>query len=94
MKQKFSVGKALGIILLGAIIGGILGELFGMILPESVVREFLLKKYAFGFTNPLTIDLSIIEFSFSHTSDECGESFGDCIWVLYPKIYTMKVRLQ
>ncbi|MCD6233485.1 MAG: hypothetical protein DRP86_05010 [Candidatus Neomarinimicrobiota bacterium] len=65
MKQKFSVGKALGIILLGAIIGGILGELFGMILPESVVREFLLKKYAFGFTNPLTIDLSIIEFSFS-----------------------------
>lgn len=65
MKQKFSVGKALGIILLGAIIGGILGELFGMILPESVVREFLLKKYAFGFTNPLTIDLSIIKFSFS-----------------------------
>ncbi|MDK2975914.1 MAG: hypothetical protein PWP06_389 [Candidatus Marinimicrobia bacterium] len=65
MKQKFSVGKALGIILLGAIIGGILGELFGMILPESVVREFLLKKYAFGFTNPLNIDLSIITFSFS-----------------------------
>jgi hypothetical protein len=50
---------------LGAIIGGILGELFGMILPESVVREFLLKKYAFGFTNPLNIDLSIITFSFS-----------------------------
>jgi len=65
MKQKFSVGKALGIILLGAIIGGILGELFGMILPESVVREFLLKKYAFGLTNPLSIDLGIIAFSFS-----------------------------
>ncbi|MDD3806540.1 MAG: DUF4321 domain-containing protein [Candidatus Marinimicrobia bacterium] len=65
MKQKFSVGKALGILLLGAIIGGIIGELFGMILPESVVKEFLLTKYTFGFTNPLMIDLNIIAFSFS-----------------------------
>ncbi len=65
MKQKFSVGKALGILLIGAIIGGILGELFGILLPESVVREFLLKKYAFGFSDPFTFDLSIITLSFS-----------------------------
>jgi len=65
MRQKYSVGRALGIVLLGAIIGGILGELFGMVLPESVVREFLLKKYELGFTQPFTFDLSIITLSFS-----------------------------
>lgn len=65
MKKYSAVGRALGVIVLGALIGGILGELFGFVLPEGVVREFFLRKAELGFTQPFVIDLKIIAFSFS-----------------------------
>jgi hypothetical protein len=65
MKKQKTIAYALGIIILGAMIGGIIGELFGLILPESVVREFFLRKFEFGLDKPFSFDLNVIAFSFS-----------------------------
>ena len=65
MKNSNSVGRIFTILFFGALIGGILGEMFGLILPDSVVKEFFLRKFSFGISEPLAVDLNIIVFSIS-----------------------------
>ncbi len=65
MKKSNTLGRIFMVLFLGAIIGGILGEIFGLVLPDSVVKEFFLSKLVLGFTEPLAIDLHIIAFSIS-----------------------------
>ena len=63
MKKSNTLGRIFLILFLGALIGGILGELFGFVLPDSVVKEFFLRKFSFGLEQPLAFDLNIITFS-------------------------------
>ena len=56
----------------GAIIGGVLGELFGWMLPLGVVKEFLLTPLSFDIgglagneTGVIILDLKIITLKFS-----------------------------
>jgi len=65
MKKSNTLGRIFLVLFLGALIGGILGELFGFILPDSVVKEFFIRKFSFGLGEPLAFDLNIIAFSVS-----------------------------
>ena len=56
----------------GAIIGGVLGELFGWMLPQGVVKEFFLTPLSFDIgglagneTGVIILDLKIITLKFS-----------------------------
>lgn len=46
----------------GAVIGSLVGQLLGLILPEGVVRDFFLTHADIGF-EPLTIDLAVVSFT-------------------------------
>ena len=65
MNKTNNLGQILLILFLGAVIGGIIGEVFGLILPDSVVKEFFLRKFTFGITEPISVDFNVIAFSFS-----------------------------
>ena len=43
IKRKFSIGMILIAVVLGALIGSTIGEALGVILPEGVVKDFLIK---------------------------------------------------
>ena len=51
MKQKKSVGAVFLILILGALVGTVFGEVIGLILPEGVVKQFFLKSIEPGFEN-------------------------------------------
>ncbi|MEA1986260.1 MAG: DUF4321 domain-containing protein [Candidatus Marinimicrobia bacterium] len=59
------VGKVFGIIILGAIIGTVMGEIFTLILPTGVVKDFFLASIPIGIKEPLAVHLHFIDFSFS-----------------------------
>lgn len=63
--MKKNVGKVIGILIIGAIIGSIISEIFALILPAGVVKEFFLASLPIGIEDPLSINLHFIEFSFS-----------------------------
>ncbi len=66
IKRKFSIGMILIAVVLGALIGSTIGEALGVILPEGVVKDFLLKSASIGFS-PVLINLVIISFTFGFT---------------------------
>ena len=79
--KKRSIHIIILAIFIGAVFGGVIGNLFALILPESVVKDFFLTSITFdlgGFANNdlgvLIIDLKIIVFklglsmSFNFTS--------------------------
>lgn len=55
--------RKLGIFVLwliaGAVIGSVVGQLLGLILPEGVVRQFFLSEASIGIS-PTTVDLAVI----------------------------------
>ncbi|MEA3500163.1 MAG: DUF4321 domain-containing protein [Candidatus Marinimicrobia bacterium] len=63
--MKKNIGKVIGILLIGAIIGSVISEIFVLILPAGVVKEFFLASIPLGIKDPLSIDLHFIKFSFS-----------------------------
>jgi hypothetical protein len=65
MKQKKSVGAVLLILIFGALIGSILGEVIGLVLPGGVIKEFFIKSIKIGFdAGPLDLYLITITFGF------------------------------
>ena len=79
--KKRSIHIIILAIFIGAVFGGVIGNLFALVLPESVVKDFFLTSITFdlgGFANNdlgvLIIDLKIIVFklglsmSFNFTS--------------------------
>ncbi|MCK5521243.1 MAG: DUF4321 domain-containing protein [Candidatus Marinimicrobia bacterium] len=65
MSNSNTMSRIFLVLFLGAIIGGILGEVFGLILPDSVVKEFFLRKFELGVSAPFAVDLHVIAFSLS-----------------------------
>ena len=79
--KKRSIHIIILAIFIGAVFGGVIGNLFALVLPESVVKDFFLTSVTFdlgGFTNNelgvLIIDLKTLVFklgfsmSFNFTS--------------------------
>ena len=63
--MKYNIVKVIGVLIIGAIIGSVISEIFSLILPAGVVKEFFLASIPLGIKEPLSIHLHFIEFSFS-----------------------------
>ncbi|MFQ5640091.1 MAG: DUF4321 domain-containing protein [bacterium] len=65
MSRK-SIGQIVLIVVLGAMIGTLLGELLTLALPSGVVKEFFLKSALFGF-GPTTLNVKLFTITFGFT---------------------------
>lgn len=63
MALRRRLGLVIFIVLMGSVIGGLLGELFSLFLPEGPVKAFLTKYIRIGFS-PIHMDLRILTLTF------------------------------
>lgn len=56
--QKRSLGLIFIILIFGAVIGTILGDLLALLLPEGVVKQFFLQSVNLGIS-PMTLDFVV-----------------------------------
>ena len=61
--KKRNTGLILLILILSIVVGGYIGEVLSLILPDGGVKTFFLRSVEFGF-DTITINLAIIRFSF------------------------------
>jgi uncharacterized membrane protein len=50
-------------LLLGTILGSVIGDILGALLPQSVIKDFLLLTWdssSFGFKEPMVLDFNVI----------------------------------
>ncbi len=66
MARKLTIGWLILAIFLGAIIGGVLGELVSVILPGGVVKDFFTRSISIGFS-PVTLNLVLMTFTLGFT---------------------------
>ena len=63
-----AAGRGLGLILLvmvaGLVVGSLLGELFGLLIPAGWAQEFLTRGPTIGLTTPATLDLRFLSLTF------------------------------
>lgn len=50
-------------VIVGLLVGALVTELLGFVLPTGVVRTFFMKEVSFGL-KPTTVDLALFEFTF------------------------------
>jgi uncharacterized membrane protein len=55
------------VILLGAVIGTILGQVVGLLLPSGAFHEIFFKGVSIGLKDPLHLDLSVLQVVFGIT---------------------------
>lgn len=70
--SKRSLGLITLILFFGALIGTLLGEFLGWVLPDSVVREFFLKTVDFNFAGLVGDELGVIAIDFIMFSIKFG----------------------
>lgn len=63
MNKKKSIGYYLVVLILGGVVGSVLGDALGFILPQGVVREFLLKAAVFS-VGPAPLNLKVFHITF------------------------------
>lgn len=63
---KKSIGYILLVIVLGAMIGTLLGELISLLLPAGVVKEFFLRSASFA-VEPTTLDVKLFSITLGFT---------------------------
>lgn len=67
MRNRRPLGLVAIILLLGAVMGTLLGDLIGMVLPDgSIVEEFFTKTGPLGF-DPTTINTGLFTFTIGFT---------------------------
>jgi len=66
MRNTHTIGRIIIVIFLGAIVGGVLGEVIALLIPDGIVHEFFLRSVSFGFS-PVTINLILITFTLGFT---------------------------
>jgi hypothetical protein len=59
-----SAGSTVLMIILGGILGGYVGELLGLIVPNGVLHTIFIQGFTLGFNNPITLDLRIVVLTF------------------------------
>ncbi len=60
-KKRFSLLLVLGVLIIGAMLGGLFGELIKLGLPNGVVKDVFLRSVSLSF-GPLPIDLLVLNF--------------------------------
>ena len=55
------------VLLLGAVIGTILGQVVGLLLPTGVLHDIFFKGVSIGLKDPLHLDLSVLQVVFGIT---------------------------
>ncbi len=55
------------VLLLGAVIGTILGQVVGLLLPSGAFHEIFFKGVSIGLKDPLHLDLSVLQIVFGIT---------------------------
>ncbi|NIR52768.1 DUF4321 domain-containing protein [candidate division KSB1 bacterium] len=63
---KKSLGQILLVVILGAMVGTLFGELLTLLLPTGVVKEFFLKTAHFGF-GPSKLDVTLFTITVGFT---------------------------
>jgi hypothetical protein len=58
------LGLIILVILAGLVIGSLLGELLGMVLPRGWGQDFFLRGPTIGLTTPAQLDLSFLSLTF------------------------------
>jgi hypothetical protein len=61
--QKRSIAVIFLVLIIGAAVGTILGDVLGMILPEGVVKQFFLQSVSWGIS-PVTLDVIVMTITF------------------------------
>lgn len=61
-----SIGQIALIIILGAMIGTLFGELISLVLPSGIVKEFFLRSAAFA-VGPATLDVRLFSITVGFT---------------------------
>lgn len=61
--QKRSIAVIFLVLIIGAAIGTILGDVLGMIMPEGVVKQFFLQSVSWGIS-PVTLDVIVMTITF------------------------------
>jgi hypothetical protein len=61
--QKRSIAVMFLVLIIGAAVGTILGDVLGMILPEGVVKQFFLQSVSWGIS-PVTLDVIVMTITF------------------------------
>ena len=61
--QKRSLGVIFLTLILGAALGGVLGDIVALTFPDGVVKQFFLQSVNEGIS-PFTIDLLVVSFTF------------------------------
>ncbi len=61
-----SIGQIVLIVVLGAMLGTLFGELLSLLLPTGVVKDFFLKSAHFGF-GPATLDVRLFTITLGFT---------------------------
>jgi hypothetical protein len=56
MARGRGIGFLLTVIVLGVLIGGVIGEIIGLLMPEGVVKEFFVRSVE-ALVGPVTLDL-------------------------------------
>ncbi len=56
MAKGRGIGFLLTIIVVGVLIGGVIGEIIGLLLPEGVIKEFFIRSVRSS-VGPVTLDL-------------------------------------
>ncbi|MEJ2366798.1 MAG: DUF4321 domain-containing protein [Acidobacteriota bacterium] len=55
------------ILLLGAVLGTLLGQIVGILLPSGSAHDLFFKGVSIGLTKPLHLDLSVLQIVFGFT---------------------------
>ena len=56
MARSRGIGFLLTVIVLGVLVGGVIGEIIGLLMPEGVIKEFFIRSVRAS-VGPLTLDL-------------------------------------
>ena len=56
MARGRGIGFLLTVIVLGVLVGGVIGEIIGLLMPEGVVKEFFIRSVE-AVVGPVTLDL-------------------------------------
>lgn len=60
---KRSVGFVFIVLIIGAVVGTLFGNLLGLLLPEGVVKQFFLQSVSWGIS-PVTLDFIVGSLTF------------------------------
>lgn len=64
MAAQRGLGLVLLIVVAGLVVGSLLGELFGHVLPSGWLQDLLTRGPTIGLTSPVTLDLALFSITF------------------------------